>query len=156
MLAIAKREGREFTKLVPSPKSVTQTPGCADSHRSSVHWRCLAGNQLPQHKLQNTAIGVVLRFLRCIDSHQRIKLFLICEHFKLPAGSELPNQIFYAQNFEEFFTSQAQRLRTLARQKLQRQNSHADQVRTMNAFVALCNYRAHAEQSRALGRPVTR
>src|SRR5687768_7410843 len=51
---------------------------------------------------------------------------------------------------------QAERRRVLARLVLQRQHAHADQVRAMNALIALGEYGAHAEQRRALGRPVAR
>ncbi len=33
----------------------------------------LARQQLPQYILQDAAIGVVLRFLRCINAHQRLE-----------------------------------------------------------------------------------
>ena len=70
---------------------------------SRVHGRRLARNQLPQHKLQNPAIGVVLRLLRSVDAHQRVELFLACADFHLPACGKLPHQIADARNLKDFF-----------------------------------------------------
>ena len=51
---------------------------------------------------------------------------------------------------------EAERLRVLPRLELQRQHAHADQVAAVDALVALGDHRAHAQQQRALGRPVAR
>ena len=47
-----------------------------------------------------------------------------------------------------------QALGRLAVGELERDDAHGDQVRAMDALVALRDHRAHAEQRRALGRPV--
>src|SRR5579863_6276258 len=36
-----------------------------------------ARQQLPQNKVQNSTVGVILRFLRRVDAHQRLELFLL-------------------------------------------------------------------------------
>src|SRR5207253_8474032 len=59
-------------------------------------------------------------------------------------------------NVEGFEASQAQRLPSLARGELQRQDTHADQVAAVDALVALGDHRADAQQRGALGRPVAR
>ena len=41
----------------------------------------LAGQQLPQHILQNPAVSVVQRFLRSIDAHQSFELDRSVPHF---------------------------------------------------------------------------
>ncbi len=46
--------------------------------------------------------------------------------------------------------------RRLAGRELERQHPHADEVRAVDALVALGQHRAHAEQQRALRRPVAR
>src|SRR5690606_40412986 len=59
-----------------------------------------------------------------------------------------------AANGEAVVAGQAERRAALALAELQRQNAHADEVRTVDALEALDDYRAHAEQAGALGGPV--
>src|ERR1700682_4217924 len=93
-----------------------------------VHRGRLAGDQLAQHKLQDAAVGVVLRLLRRVDAHQRVELFgLACArgaNSHLFAGRELPDQVDDGRNLKDFISPEVQRLRTFSCHALQRQNSH--------------------------------
>ena len=61
-----------------------------------------------------------------------------------------------AGDFENFFAGQIERVGILSGGELQRQNSHADQIRAVNALVAFGDDGAHSEQQRAFRRPVAR
>ena len=52
-------------------------------------------------------------------------------------------------------TRQFERFGILAVEELQRQHAHADQVRTVNALEALCDYGFDAEQYGSFRGPVT-
>ena len=57
---------------------------------------------------------------------------------------------------EDLFAGEAERFGVLAGQELQGQDAHADEVRAVDALVALGDDEADAEQARALGGPVAR
>ena len=57
---------------------------------------------------------------------------------------------------KHFFAREFQRCGIFARLELQRQDAHADEIRAMNALVALRNDGPHAEQFDAFGCPVAR
>ena len=57
---------------------------------------------------------------------------------------------------DPLLAGEAQRLRVLAGLELQGQDAHAHEVAAVDALVALRDDRAHAEEQRALGRPVAR
>ena len=60
--------------------------------RLGMHCFGLGGQQLPQHVLQNAAVGVVQRFLRSVDAHQSLEFcgFAVFGRFDrdLPAGAK--------------------------------------------------------------------
>src|SRR5450432_561238 len=100
-----------------------------------MHRRRLTCNQLAQHKLQNAAVGVILRLLRRVDAHQSAEFFLPGTDPYLLARSKLPDQVADRGNLEDFIAREAQRLRAFSREKLQRQNSHTYQVRAVNTLI---------------------
>src|ERR1700693_484060 len=126
----------------------------------------LRRQQLPQHILQNAAVGVVERLLWRIDAHQRVELDRLVlppstavsarsgAHFYLAPGGEVFDTIADSGDLEDFFARQLERFGVLSREKLQRQNSHANQIRAMNALITLSDDRETAEQARAFGCPV--
>ena len=61
-------------------------------------------------------------------------------------------KVFYPQ----LFAGQPDRMPAFLAFELQRQYAHADEVRAMDSFEALCNDGANTEQTRALRRPVAR
>ncbi len=72
-----ERLGHDWVGEHLEPQDVAATSsanGSRSRDESGVHRRWFARNQLAQHKLQNAAVGVVLRFLRRVDAHQRIEL----------------------------------------------------------------------------------
>ena len=121
-----------------------------------------AAQQLPQHILQNPAVGVVERFLRRVDADQRVELDRVscavsaARTFTCASGGEFFDYVADAGDLEDFFAGQLERFGGLSGAKLQRQNSHADQVRAVNAFVAFGDDGANSQQARAFRRPVAR
>src|SRR5579864_74459 len=120
------------------------TPGHDGGHQTLLlrSYRLRFGcQQLPQHILQNAAVGVVERFLRGVDAHQGFELdwvfaFLRRFHLHGAAGGELVDYFADAGDFKRFFTRQIERVDILSRGELQRQDAHADQVRAVDALVA--------------------
>src|SRR5216683_6522656 len=118
----------------------------------------LRSQQLPQHVLQDAAVSVVERFLRSINAHDCRKLCRLAigggPNFHLAACGEMLDHVADAADLQHLFSGQLERVRILSRQKLQRQYSHADQIRTVNALVTFGNCRAHSEKARALCCPI--
>ena len=56
---------------------------------------------------------------------------------------------------EGFLTGEPERLAAASRLELEREHPHADQIRPVNALVALGDDRPDTEKQRALGGPVT-
>src|SRR5258706_2905734 len=116
--------------------------------------------QLPQHILQNAAVSVVERLLRRIDPDQRVELD--CSFLALGSNlhrapcSEAFHHVADTADLEHFLARQPERLRVLAREELQRQNSHADQIRAVNALVAFGDHRRNSKQAGAFRRPIAR
>ena len=77
-----------------------------------------------------------------------------CATFTWLSGGEVLDQIADAGDLEYFFAGQLERFGVLSRQELQRQNSHADQIRAVDALVAFGDDGVDAEQARAFGGPV--
>src|SRR5262249_52754246 len=63
-------------------------------------------------------------------------------------------QLGQTDDVVSLFAGEAQRVRVLFREKLQRQDAHADEVGTVYALVALGDHGADAEQQRTLGGPI--
>src|SRR5690349_16574322 len=148
--------------------NLTQKEGLALSARPTeksqglgVHGVRFRTKELAQNVLQDAAVRVVLGFLRCVDAHQRFKcndgiLAATRFDFDLPPGCELLDQLMNPADLEDLLAGQLQCFGVFPGEELQRQNSHADEVRTVYAFVAFCDDRANTEQTRALGSPIAR
>src|SRR5260370_28970964 len=109
---------------------------------------------------QYPAVSVVERFLRSINAHDCRKLCRLAiaggPNFHLAPCGEMLDHVTDAADLKHFFSGELERVRVLPRQKLQRQYSHADQIRTVNALVTFGNCRAHSEKTRALCCPIPR
>src|SRR5207248_6537884 len=118
--------------------------------------------QLPEYVLQNPAVLVIQDFLGRIDPNSGLKDFLsaiwvgglYC--YGLADGELRIKTLFEAKSGVRLIAGQAEGFSILSRLKLQRQNSHADQVRAMNALVAFGNNGAHAQKQRPFRGPVAR
>ena len=108
--------------------------------------------QLAQHERQDAAVLVVLDLLRRVDAHARRELLVVrrCTRDLLGLAA------LDAGDRELLLAGQPERLGVLAVGELQRQHAHADQVGAVDALEGLGDHRPHAEQLRALGRPVAR
>ncbi len=74
------------------------------------------------------------------------------------SGAGPPSAIASARpvDREELLAGEPERVGALPVGELQRQHAHPDQVRAVDALEALGDHGPHAEQLRALGRPVAR
>ena len=137
--------------------------GCDRRGRSWPHRRCLLRRQLPQHVLQYSAMLEVLDLLRRIDAHlgdrtpspsvSGSRLHLQCAPRSKLWRQQLGQSPAKSYTSSPVSPSDSTFWPVL---KLQRQNAHAHQVRTVNALEALRNHRPHAQQLWSLGRPVAR
>src|SRR5262245_59427408 len=115
-------------------------------------------HQLAQHGLQDAAVAVVIDLDRRVEPrghHQRSARAVGPLHLDrhVLARLELARK---AADRERLAPGEARGLGARARLELQRQDAHADQVRAVDALVALGDRGAYAEQQRALGGPVAR
>ena len=82
-----------------------------------VYRRRSARQQLPQHELQNSAVGVILRFLWRVDSHQRLELRCLPvrsgTNFHLTSRDEVRNHITNSTDLDDLISGQTERLRQL-------------------------------------------
>ena len=81
---------------------------------------------------------------------------LVAQHLDRPAGREVVQHVGQANDVERLFAGEAVGFGGLLVEELQRQNAHADQVGAVDALEAFGDHGAHAQQQRALGRPVAR
>src|SRR4051812_31212943 len=130
----------------------------ARAHRAprAALGRLLAGRELAQHVLQNPAVNEVVLLLRRVDAHDRGELLLpavLARRGDLHVLRALRAQ---ADDVERLVALEAQALGGFARLELQRHDAHADQVRAVNALVALGDHGTDAEQRGAFRGPVAR
>src|SRR5215831_5992835 len=88
------------------PRRLPARPYPALRKTLCVHWLSLAAQQLPQHILQNAAVGVVLGFLRRIDAQQGFegdRFFTSGRlHLDLAARGKLLDRLANAADLEDF------------------------------------------------------
>ena len=111
--------------------------------------RGFARHQLAQHILQDSAVGVVLGFLRSVDAYESFEFLGLAvrggSNSEFPAGSKFFDQLGDPRDLENLEASQSERFCGFSRPELQRENPHAHQVRAVNALVAFGDSGAHAE-----------
>ena len=105
--------------------------------------------------MEDAAVAVVLHFVGGIDPAQRGE----GEAGPVLAGDGdlhilTRRQIGEPSDAEGVVRGQAQRFARVTALELQRQHAHANEVRTVDAFEAFDDHRAHTQQDRALRRPV--
>ena len=91
----------------------------------------------------------VVALARRVETHDRAELRVVRAH-----GDLVRLAVLEAYDREGLVPGQPERLAALAGPVLQREHAHHEQVRAMDPLVALRDHRAHAEELRALGRPV--
>src|SRR5262245_58272569 len=103
--------------------------------------------KLTQHVLEDAAMPVVLELDRGIDSRPRIERRFAAR----PAGAN--DHAFTGRELlldprhrKGFFSSQPEARARLTVTEFERQDAHADQVRAMDALVALGDHRANSQQ----------
>src|SRR5690606_4858370 len=106
--------------------------------------------------VEDAAVNVVLLFLRCVDADPRLESLLLS--VALRRGYADPLDAVRAETFdvEGLAAVEPEARGRVAFEELQRQHAHADQVRAVNALVALRDDGLDAEQRRALRGPVAR
>src|ERR1700676_262969 len=106
--------------------------------------------------MQNSAMLVVVAFLRRIDAQARLELGLPAVVGRGDDLDHLGRSLVQTHDFEALPARQPETLHALSVLVLQRQHTHADQIRAVNALEALGDDRLYAEKHRALGRPIPR
>src|SRR5215475_11561556 len=104
-------------------------------------------NQLPQYVLQDAAVAVVLNFVWCIDTDNRLKTSLfsiLCAYVYSHEHSRL-NARGHTFDVENLKACQAQAFGTLSFFELQRNDAHADQIAPVNTLEALRQDGLHAQ-----------
>src|ERR1700752_4780894 len=98
---------------------------------------------------------VVRNFFRrvCTGDH-REGLYASLSRFGMHGDCLLGSERRDACDLEYFVTCQTQRFAVLSWLEFQRQHTHPDEVAAVDAFVALGDNRAHAEQTLAFRRPI--
>src|SRR5436309_7028292 len=101
---------------------------------------------------------IVMDFVRCIDSADRLESFFLAvlraspdthEHAWFDAAGD-PSDV------ERFEACEAEGSRVLSLPELQRQHSHADEIAAVNPLVAFGDYRFDTQQPGTFRRPVAR
>ena len=98
----------------------------------------------------------VLDFLRRQQQHLRLETDFRTIGLRGNHIGDLAGAVLEAGDRIDLVALQSERGGVLAGEELQRQDAHADQVRTMDALEAFGDHRLHAEQVGAFRRPVAR
>ena len=98
----------------------------------------------------------VFDFLRGQQQHLHLEADLGAVRARGHHGGLAGLAVVQAGDLHHLVALEAKRLRVLAVQELAGQHAHADQVRTVDSLESFRHHRLHAQQVRALGRPVTR
>ena len=99
--------------------------------------QCLR-QQLPQYVLQDSAVAIVVNFLRRVDTHRSTEFLFTRPNCKVATvGKLVRDRLAQAHNFEGFLASETEARRILLRQELQGQYAHADEVGAVDALEAL-------------------
>ena len=91
----------------------------------------------------------VLALARGVQPHRRAELDLVGAHRDLARVA-----VVDPRDREALASAEPERLPVLARQELERENAHHEQVRAVDALVALRDHRPHAQEVRPFRRPV--
>src|SRR6185503_11526858 len=120
--------------------------------------RSRRGGEIPQHIGQDAAVAEIVELIDGIDA---------AENLGLPAGAigrgdfevedlARPETFSNSVNSDELRTAQPEGLPAVLAHELQRQHTHADQIRAMYALEGLRDHRTDTKKPRSLRRPVTR
>src|SRR5260221_8025707 len=113
---------------------------------------------MPQHVMQYAAVLEIIELVECIDAANKrdaLEAAIGGDDF---SDHALARFYLAVQPTDRhlFVAPETERLPGCAFLEAQRQHTHTDHVRAMNAFAPLGDHRAHAEQGGSLGRPVAR
>src|SRR5690554_810935 len=111
-----------------------------------------------QHVLQNASVSEILDFDVAVESRDGVEGHFIAVGFSGRHAHALVGfeTIGHSGDVENLVTAQAQVGGRSSVGVHQGQHTHADQVASVNAFVAFGEHRPHAQEVRSLGRPVPR
>src|SRR5262249_36479925 len=111
---------------------------------------------MPQHVMQYAAVLEIIELVECIDAaneRDALEAPIGADDFSEHALAALDLAVKPA-DCRLFVAPETERLPGCAFLEAQRQHTHADQIRAMDAFKRLGDDRAHAEQVGSLGSPV--
>ena len=99
---------------------------------------------------------IVFKFLRRIDADTGLKCFCRTISSCCRRLDTFGQAVMQTTNLETFLAAQAETPGALTRHELQGQDTHADQIRAVNTFIALGDNGLDAQQARTFCSPVTR
>src|SRR5690554_1411054 len=126
---------------------------------------CASLDQRPQNILEDAAVPVVVGLTRCVDANHRVELdrALACWRVLSRFGHHVHRlrdaalvQFGQAGDADLLGSVEPEGLPALTSRELERDDTHADEVRPVNPLEALSDDRLDAQQAGPLGGPVTR
>src|SRR5215212_5923621 len=120
--------------------------------------RSRCGGEISQHIGQNAAVTEVVELIEGIDSAENLRLLsgtVGKGDFEVEDFARL--QTFgNAVNGDDLGTCEPERFPAVFAHELQRQHTHADQIRAMYALEGLGDHGSHTQKPRSLCRPIAR
>src|SRR6266581_4085540 len=157
--ADSRAESAAHRAALPPPTTITSqwTPDTFYSG-GGPNRRSRLAEKIAQHERQDAAVLVVVHLDRRVDAQQQR------DFLRAAVGSPdherrvllRPDLALDAANVQGLVAFDPERRDRVAAFELEGEHTHADEVRAMDALEALHDHRAHAEQQRALRRPVAR
>src|SRR5262245_13174746 len=106
--------------------------------------------------MKNAAVLVVLAFFRRIDTYSSLELDWSAAWRRSNDSHHFCGAAVETDNLEALFARESQGLRIFTVLELQRQYTHTDQVRAVNAFETFGDHGFHSKQHRAFRGPIAR
>ena len=113
-------------------------------------------DQLPQNVRQDASVPIVMHLVRSIDSGNGFERSYVAR-FVVSANRDALSRFDvagHALDIKDFKTSKAQTFSIVPLLELQRENTHADEIASMDTFKAFRQHRLHAQQPRTFCSPV--
>src|SRR4051812_32157150 len=147
---------RASTSGAPSPLSATRRqPISPRASSSSPPAPRALSRELAQDVREDPAVADVLPLARRVEPDARLERDRGAAAIRRRGDRHLTSlAILDTGDRERLAPAQPERLARLALRVLKREDPHHQQVRAVDPLVALRDHRAHAEQVRALRRPV--
>lgn len=149
--------------LCQSPAVITDPPAKVSKNRKARQmprfvFTCLntLRQHLPDHIAEDAAVAVIFQLRLCVDTAQRIQF----SHTSVRMCDFHRYNLFWcdavqAADVNQFIPGQPQRTAIGSRRKLQRQDTHTNQVRTVDPLIGFRQHHSHPQKISAFRCPVT-